>query len=256
MIINRSILMNEFFLFFYRIYSWSLFLALMFLFLPFMIIAAFFGIYIGGSIIFFLIKIWAMLWYFFCGLRHENSGLRPDKKDGPFIYVANHDSYLDAPITMLSLHGQFRALGKTEIRRIPFFGWIYRYGVILVDRSDKENRATSVRILKHVLSKKINIIIVPEGGFNYTENHLGKFYDGAFRIAIETQTPIVPMVYLNVKNILPRDSFFKLSPGKTKTIFLEKVPVNGMTMENIRITTKAKACYDYHHDNVQFYADY
>ncbi len=174
-----------------------------------------------------------MLWYFFCGLRHENSGLRPDKKDGPFIYVANHDSYLDAPITMLSLHGQFRALGKTEIRRIPFFGWIYRYGVILVDRSDKENRAKSVRILKHVLSKKINIIIFPEGGFNYTENHLGKFYDGAFRIAIETQTPIVPMVYLNVKNILPRDSFFKLSPGKTKTIFLEKVPVNGMTMENI-----------------------
>lgn len=225
--------MKEFFLFFYRVYAWALFIALMFFFLPFMIVAALFGIYIGGSIIFFLIKIWAILWFFFCGLRHENAGFRPGKKDGPFIYIANHDSYLDAPITMLSLLGQFRALGKTELRHIPVFGWIYRYGVILVDRSDKENRAKSVRILKHVLSKKINIIIFPEGGFNYTNQPLSKFYDGAFRIAIETQTPIVPMVYLNVKNVLPRDSFFKLKPGKTKTIFLEKIQVKGMTLDNI-----------------------
>ena len=160
-------------------------------------------------------------------------GLRPSKKDGPFIYVANHDSYLDAPVTMLSLHGQFRALGKEEIRRVPVFGWIYRYGVILVDRSNKANRAKSIRILKHVLSKKINIIIFPEGGFNYTNQPLSKFFDGAFRIAIETQTPIVPMAYLNVKNILPRDSFFKLTPGKTKTIFLKPVSVSGMTIADL-----------------------
>ena len=225
--------MKEFFLFFYRVYSWTMFIVLMFLFLPLMIIAALFGIYIGGNIIFFLIKLWAMLWYFFCGLRHKNEGVKPQKKDGPFIYVANHDSYLDAPVTMLSLHGQFRALGKTEIRRIPFFGWIYRYGVILVDRADKDNRAKSVRILKHVLSKNISIIIFPEGGFNYTGEILSRFYDGAFRIAIETQTPIIPMVYIGAHERLPRDSFFKLTPGKTKTIFLEKVSVEGLTLENI-----------------------
>lgn len=205
----------------------------MFIFIPFMVIAALFGIYIGGNIIFLLIKLWALVWYFFCGLRHENEGKQPDKMDRPFIYVANHDSYLDAPITMLSLHGQFRALGKTEVRRIPFFGWIYSYGVILVDRADKDNRAKSVRILKHVLSKNISIIIFPEGGFNYTNETLSRFYDGAFRIAIEMQTPIVPMVYFNAVNVLPRDSFFKLTPGKTKTIFLEKVSVEGMTLENI-----------------------
>ena len=205
----------------------------MFIFIPFMVIAALFGIYIGGNIIFLLIKLWAIVWYFFCGLRHENEGKQPNKKDGPFIYVANHDSYLDAPITMLSLHGQFRALGKTEIRRIPFFGWIYRYGVILVDRADKENRAKSVRILKHVLSKNISIIVFPEGGFNYTKELLSRFYDGAFRIAIETQTPVVPLVYLHATSVLPRDSFFKLMPGKTKTIFLEKITVKGMTIDDI-----------------------
>ncbi len=198
-----------------------------------MIVAALFGVYVGGSIIFLLIKFWARTWFFLCGISHENEGARPDNLQGPFIYVANHDSYLDAPVTMLSLRGQFRALGKEEIRRVPVFGWIYRYGVILVDRSDKVNRAKSIRILKHVLSKKISIIIFPEGGFNYSEKPLSKFFDGAFRIAIETQTPIVPMVYLNVKNILPRDSFFKMSPGKTKTIFLENVPVAGLTLDNL-----------------------
>ncbi len=222
--------MIEFFLFFYRIYAVTMFIGLMFLFLPLMIIAALFGINIGGNIIFFLIKSWAMLWFFFCGLRHSIEGKQPDKIDGPFIFVANHDSYLDAPITMLSIRGQFRALGKEEIRRVPFFGWIYRYGVILVDRDSKENRAKSVRVLKHVLSKNFNIIIFPEGTFNPTGEILNHFYDGAFRIAIETQTRIVPMVYLGAHNCLQRSSFFKLVPGAMKTIFLQPVSVEGLTL--------------------------
>ncbi|HAP01363.1 MAG TPA: hypothetical protein DCQ93_05495 [Bacteroidetes bacterium] len=155
------------------------------------------------------------------------------KQGTSFIYVANHDSYLDAPVTMLTLRGQFRALGKEEMRRIPLFGWIYRYGVIWVDRSDKENRAKSVRVLKRVLEKKISIMIFPEGTFNYTENAMNKFYDGAFRIAIESQTPIVPVVFHGVKNILPRDSFFKLTPGKSTAVYLDKVAVNGLATDDI-----------------------
>ena len=225
-------LFQEILLSLYRIYAILLFIILMILFLPFMLIAALFGIYVGGNIIFFLIRLWARLWYFFCGLRHEVKGKIP-KQGTSFIYVANHDSYLDAPVTMLTLRGQFRALGKEEMRRIPLFGWIYRYGVIWVDRSDKENRAKSVRVLKRVLEKKISIMIFPEGTFNYTENAMNKFYDGAFRIAIESQTPIVPVVFHGVKNILPRDSFFKLTPGKSTAVYLDKVAVNGLATDDI-----------------------
>lgn len=69
----------------YRIYAILLFIILMIFFLPFMFIAALFGIYVGGNIIFFLIRLWARLWYFFCGLRHEVKG--KNSEAGNFIYL-------------------------------------------------------------------------------------------------------------------------------------------------------------------------
>ncbi|MGR9861211.1 1-acyl-sn-glycerol-3-phosphate acyltransferase, partial [Escherichia coli] len=74
--------------------------------------------------------------------------------------------------------------------KIPIFGWIYRAAVILVDRSNTQARAKSVRALKAAIKKNISIIIIPEGTFNETKKPLKSFFDGAFRIAVESQTPI------------------------------------------------------------------
>ena len=223
------------FLFFYRVYAVLVFVVFMLALLPLMLVAALLGVNVGGTIIFFLIRVWAHIWFPLCGITHKNSGARPAKGEGPFIHVANHDSYMDAPITMLSLRGQFRSLGKHDIQRIPFFGWIYKYGVILVDRNDKDNRAKSVRVLKRVLERRFSIMIFPEGAFNYTAETLARFYDGAFRIAIETQTPIVPMIYVGATDRLPRDSFFKLTPGKTETVFLPAVSIKEYSLDDVAL---------------------
>ena len=90
--------------------------------------------------------------------------------------------------------------------KYPVFGIIYRMAAIVVDRSSPERRAQSVRALKAAIYKHISIFIFPEGTFNETREPLKDFYDGAFRIAIETQTPIKPILFLDTyeTNALPR----------------------------------------------------
>ena len=114
------------------------------------------------------------------------------------IFIFNHISYLDALIILKAIRNQhIRGLGKYEIAKIPIFGLIYSSAVILVKRSDKADRARSVADLKQAISDNISIILAPEGTFNETNKPLINFYDGAFRIAIETKTPIKPLLFLD-----------------------------------------------------------
>jgi 1-acyl-sn-glycerol-3-phosphate acyltransferase len=105
--------------------------------------------------------------------------------------------------------------------------------VVLVDRRDAERRAQSVREMKAALQKHISIFIFPEGTFNETGAPLKEFYDGAFRIAIETQTPIKPILFLDTLDRLHYRSIFAFSPGQCRVVFMEEVPVTGLQIEDI-----------------------
>ena len=89
-------------------------------------------------------------------------------KTSQYIFVGNHISYLDAPLIVKTIRQPIRALGKTEMGKVPVFGFIYKYAVVRVDRSSADNRAKSVRNMRSILKKGISIIVFPEGTFNLT----------------------------------------------------------------------------------------
>ncbi|MBS1591160.1 MAG: 1-acyl-sn-glycerol-3-phosphate acyltransferase [Bacteroidetes bacterium] len=216
----------------YSVYAFCVFVILMFLAFPVIVVASAFGIK-GGNFIYNVCKIWAKLWYVFIFVKHkEIYKVKHDKKQ-QYIFVANHISYMDIPTMVLSIHQPFRALGKYEMIKVPIFGWIYKTAVILVDRKNAETRARSVRALKAAIARNISIFIFPEGTFNETENVLKPFYDGAFRIAIETQTPIKPLLFPDTIKRLHYKSIFSLLPGTCRVIYLEEVSVKGYTMSNL-----------------------
>src|SRR5207253_9916004 len=101
------------------------------------------------------------------------------------------------------------------------------------DRRDAEKRAESIREMKDFISHKISIFIFPEGTFNETEAPLKAFFDGAFRIAIETETPIKPVLFIDTVDRLHFRSIFTLTPGKCRVVFMDEVPVQGLTMEDL-----------------------
>lgn len=210
----------------------------MLLVIPAVIIASFFGKVRGGNFIYRLCSLWTDVWFFVIGIRHRNIYEHPHDKSRQYIFIANHISYLDAPVIVKAIHQRVRALGKAEVGKVPVFGFIYRNAVVTVDRSSPAHRANSVRILKSVIRKGISIFIFPEGTFNETGKPMKEMYDGAFRIAIETQTPIKPILFLDTWKRMHYSTPFSLNPGRSRVVFLQEIPVEGLTNKDVEMLKK------------------
>lgn len=219
----------------YCLYALIVFVALMLVIFPFVLIASFFGRIRGGNAIYRLCMLWGDLWFPLVGIIHKNIYESKQPAARQFIYVANHISYMDAPVLVKTLRQPIRPLGKYEMSRIPVFGYIYKNAVVQVDRSSAAARARSVRQLKAILRKNISIFIFPEGTFNMTGKPLKDFYDGAFRIAIETQTPIRPVLFLNAYDRMPYHGILSLNPGRSRSVFLDPIAVDGYTLQDVPV---------------------
>jgi 1-acyl-sn-glycerol-3-phosphate acyltransferase len=201
--------------------------------LPFVVVASFFGKVEGGNFIYKVCKAWGLTWYALIGIRHENIYEVPHDRSRQYIFVANHSSFMDIPPIVICMNQPVRVLGKYQMVHYPVFGYIYRCAVILVDRRDAEHRAQSVREMKAAIQRHISIFIFPEGTFNETGAPLKDFYDGAFRIAIETQTPIKPVLFPDTVQRLHFRSIFTLTPGPCRVIFMDEIPVHGLQIKDV-----------------------
>ena len=217
----------------YCIYALVLFVGIMLLLFPFVIIASLFGRIRGGNIIYRLCMLWGDIWFLLVFIHHRNFYEVPLDKSKQYIFVGNHISYLDAPMLVKTIRRPIRALGRIELSKTPVFGFIYRSVVVIVDRSNADHRAKSVRNLKSIISKGVSIIVMPEGTFNMTTKPLKDFYDGAFRVAIETQTALKPFLLLNAYDRMHYRNLFTLTPGKSRAVFLEEFPVEGLTINDM-----------------------
>lgn len=217
----------------YSIYAFITFVAIMLLIFPFVIVASFFGRIRGGNMVMRLCMLWADLWFPLILVRHKKIYESPHDKKKSYIFVSNHISYLDAALIPVAFRQPLRPLGKVEMSKVPVFGFIYRNAIVAVDRSSASNRSRSVQILKSIINKGISVLVFPEGTFNMTSQPLKEFYDGAFRVAIETRTPIKPVLFLDAYRRMPYDSLFAMTPGVSRLLYLEEIPVDSYTLEDI-----------------------
>jgi 1-acyl-sn-glycerol-3-phosphate acyltransferase len=216
----------------YVIYALSLWLGIMFLILPFIALASLLGKVKGGNITFYFLRLWAHLWFPLVGIWVRKIN-KDNNEKGTFLYVVNHRSYLDPCIAVKVMGLPFRPLGKIEMKKIPFFGFIYKQSVVLVDRSSAKSRSNSVREMIAMIRKGISILIFPEGTTNESDKLLTPFHNGAFRIAIETQTPLKPVLYLDSGTRFPHVKKLNLSPGRCRVLFLPSIPVTGLNMDDL-----------------------
>jgi 1-acyl-sn-glycerol-3-phosphate acyltransferase len=218
----------------YSIYALVLFVALMLFFFPFILLASFFGRITGGNIIYRICMLWGDIWFPLIFIFHRNYYEQPVDDNKQYIFVGNHISYLDAPLFVKTIRRPVRALGRIELSNLPVFGFIYRSVVVIVDRGNAEHRAKSVRNLKSIIKKGISIIVMPEGTFNQTDQPLKSFYDGAFRVAVETQTTLKPFLLLDAFDRMHYRHLFTLTPGRSRAVFLEEIPVEGLTLNDVQ----------------------
>ncbi len=217
----------------YVIYAFVCFVALMIPVFIWSLLVLPLGRIRGGNLIYYGCMVWADCWFALIFIFHRNIFVEELRKDQSYIFVANHISNLDAALIPKIFRHPLRPLGKVEMAKVPIFGFIYRNVIVTVDRSSAENRAKSVLLLKSILKKGISVLVFPEGTFNTTHRPLKEFYDGAFRIAIETGTPIKPVLFLNTYDRMHYKSIFSLNPGKSRSVFLPEVSVEGLTIKDV-----------------------
>jgi 1-acyl-sn-glycerol-3-phosphate acyltransferase len=174
-------------------------------------------------------RFWADAFFFFIAVQHRNIYEEKHETAKEYIFVSNHISYLDIPMMMKAIRRQhIRILGKAEMTKIPVFGYIYKKGAVVVNRENAKKRSESVKRLIFFLHARISVFICPEGTFNMTHKPLKSFYDGAFRIAIETQKPIRPILFLDTYDRLNYNSIFSLNPGRCRAVYLPETSTEGM----------------------------
>lgn len=219
---------------FYLVYAFATFVLGLFIVFPMVLLALPWGQPVGGNIVTKLARAWSDAWLFLIGIRHRNIEEAPIVAGEQYVFVANHISYMDIPLIFKAIRKRpLRVLGKMEMARIPIFGTVYRMAVILIDRSSKESRARSIQQLRNTLAGGVSIFIFPEGTFNETRTPLKFFYDGAFRLAIETGTPIKPIVFLDSVERMHYRSIFSIKPGLSRAVHLPPIPVAGLTEADV-----------------------
>jgi 1-acyl-sn-glycerol-3-phosphate acyltransferase len=219
--------------FLYNIYAVLVFIALFLLIMPVVVVASFFGKMRGGNIIYALCRFWSRACFLLWGFRHKNIFEAPHDRNKQYIFVSNHISYMDIPVIFMAITRQrIRILGKHEMAKVPVFGFLYRNAVVMVNRDDAENRRRSIVQLRSVIRKGVSVFICPEGTFNMTGQPLKEFYNGAFRLAIETQTPVKPLLFLDTYDRMSYKQLLSLKPGINRAVYLEEVAVEGLTVKD------------------------
>lgn len=152
----------------------------------------------------------------------------PHRKES-YMFIANHTSMADIMLMLVAVKNPFVFVGKKELAKIPLFGFFYKRTCILVDRSsEKSRKAVFLRAQKR-LKQGLSICIFPEGGVPDESILLDSFKDGAFRLAINHQIPIVPMVFPdNIKRF--SYTFFSGSPGKMRAKILPFIETKDYTI--------------------------
>jgi len=174
------------------------------------------------------LAIWSWVFSMLTRIRYEFHGKENFRKGQSYIYVSNHTSFLDLPGLAMLIPGEFRPLAKKELLKIPVFGLIARGATVIVDRSSGESRKRSLEKLKKTLAEGISILLFAEGTQNRSKEILQPFKEGAFRLAIDTQMPVLPMVVIGAGPLMPPGTI-NLRPGLIKIVVGTEISTRGMT---------------------------
>lgn len=149
-----------------------------------------------------------------------------------YMFVANHTSMADIMLMLYCVKNPFVFVGKKELTKIPIFGFFYKRTCILVDRNSQKSRKEVFDRAQARLHDGTSICIFPEGGVPDDLNiTLDEFKDGAFRLAIDHQIPILPLTFLDSKKRFSYQ-FFSGSPGIMRAYVHSEISTQGLTQEN------------------------
>lgn len=171
---------------------------------------------------FVMFRFWARFILFFMGFRVKIEREETPIPNKSYMFIANHTSMADIMLMLAAVKNPFVFVGKKELAKIPLFGFFYKRSSILVDRENAESRSAVVLAAKRRLQQGLSVCIFPEGLVPDEHIVLDEFKNGAFKLAINHQIPIVPLVFPDNKKRFSF-TFFSGTPGIMRVKMLKFV---------------------------------
>ena len=134
-------------------------------------------------------------------------------KDGTYIIMMKHSSFIDAFIFPLIPKGFYSGVTAAGNFKIPIFsGLMKRIQVVPIDRANLNSAIQSIKIAEKILKQGIHIGFLPEGTRTLTGS-LGPLKKGGFHMAINTNTPIIPVGVSGAYSFKPKNRWW-IKPNK------------------------------------------
>ena len=149
----------------------------------------------------------------------------------PAVFIFNHQSALDAVLMVKLLRRDMTGVGKIELRNSPLGPLFAAAGAVFVDRADTQKAIDALKPAVDALKEGRSLVIAPEGTRSPTPR-LGRFKKGAFHMAMQAQVPIVPVVFRNVLDALPKDATI-VRPATIEAVVLPPVDTSAWTRESL-----------------------
>ncbi|MEZ4921606.1 MAG: lysophospholipid acyltransferase family protein [Crocinitomicaceae bacterium] len=160
----------------------------------------------------------------------------PENLKGPFVICSNHASYLDIimmyPILPTT---KFLFIGKSELLRWPVLNIFFKKIDIAVNREKRHSAMKSIIRAKKEIAAGWSVVIYPEGKIPIDTPNLHPFKNGAFKMAIEEQVPILPITLIDTWRLFNVDPVLTAwaRPGISRVIIHDPIITHGLVKEDL-----------------------
>lgn len=179
-------------------------------------------------------KVWGWWLFITGGLVVKQVEEKPVNWDRPYVVTSNHTSYLDIPTLAVKLPMFINFMAKIELANIPVFGIFFRTIDIAVDRKNVRHSVWAFQQAKEqILNDRRSIVIFPEGTIPNSVPKMGRFKEGAFRLAIETQTPVLPVTIVGNWIALPDKGKIRFRPARILQYVHAPIETTGLTLDDV-----------------------
>jgi 1-acyl-sn-glycerol-3-phosphate acyltransferase len=172
----------------------------------------------------------ARTWLRLSGVKVKVTGQELLDSKQPYVFVANHWSYLDAAPLFAFTGRRMGMVGKKELLKAPILGYGMGFvNVIAVDRSNRDRAVETLKIATARLRSGISFGVCPEGT-RALPGEMLPFKKGAFHMAVQAGVPVVPIALKNSDQLMGRGTG-EAWPGTIEMVMLAPVDTSSVSSD-------------------------
>jgi len=183
----------------------------------------------------------AGLWLKACGAKVKVTRLESLEDNRSYVFISNHRSYLDAATLFFYAGKKIGLVAKKELLKVPILGPGMGFvNIIAIDRSNPERARQSMEKAREVMSEGFSFGVFAEGT-RAMPGELLPFKKGAFHLALQTNSPIIPVAIKNTDWMMGKKTGLAF-PGEIEMVILTPIETSGTNAENhlMKLLTKTR----------------